>query len=117
MFGLIVWKKHTLWVALASLRKEYKVRQAGDGSVFIPDLLERQVENMDQVLDLMAIADKNRTSATTKMNDQSSRSHMVLSVFVRGFNKPANIEYRGITFFFKIWTHNCTTFQNKKMLS
>merc|ERR1712176_1234439 len=50
---------------------------------------------MEEVLAAMAVADTNRTQASTKMNLHSSRSHMLLSVFVRGFNKPANIEYRG----------------------
>merc|ERR1719361_770890 len=75
--------------------KKYQVRQGGDGSVFIDGLVEREVTNMEEVLDAMALADKNRTSARTDMNEHSSRSHMLMSVFVRGFNKPANIEYRG----------------------
>jgi len=75
--------------------KKYAVKSGKDGSVFIDGLVEREVTNMEEVLEAMAIADTNRTSATTKMNEHSSRSHMLLSVFVRGFNKPANIEYRG----------------------
>merc|ERR1719494_891482 len=75
--------------------KKYAVRNGKDGSVFIDGLVEREVTNMEEVLEAMAIADSNRTSATTEMNEHSSRSHMLLCVFVRGFNKPANIEYRG----------------------
>jgi len=75
--------------------KKYSVKSGKDGSVFIDGLVEREVTNMEEVLDAMAVADTNRTSAKTHMNEHSSRSHMLLSVFVRGFNKPANIEYRG----------------------
>jgi len=75
--------------------KKYSVKSGKDGSVFIDGLVEREVTNMQEVLDAMAVADVNRTSAKTHMNEHSSRSHMLLSVFVRGFNKPANIEYRG----------------------
>merc|ERR1712176_551945 len=50
---------------------------------------------MEEVLAAMAVADTNRTAKKTEMNEHSSRSHMLMSVFVRGFNKPANIEYRG----------------------
>merc|ERR1711953_763660 len=50
---------------------------------------------MDAVLALMGRADSTRTTVSTNMNEHSSRSHMLMSVFVRGFNKPANIEYRG----------------------
>jgi len=75
--------------------RKYAVKTGKDGSVFIDGLIEHEVTNMDEVLKAMAIADGNRTSAKTKMNEHSSRSHMLLSVFVRGFNKPANIEYRG----------------------
>lgn len=76
-------------------KKTYQVRTDSDGSVYIPGLEEREVTNMEEVLSAMALADTNRTQAATKMNSESSRSHMLLSVFVRGFNKPANIEYRG----------------------
>merc|ERR1719483_1481221 len=75
--------------------KKYTVRSGQDGSVFIDGLIEHEVSNMDEVLNAMTIAGNNRTSAKTEMNEHSSRSHMLLSVFVRGFNKPANIEYRG----------------------
>jgi len=75
--------------------KKYQVRSGKDGSVFIEGLVEHEVSNMDEVLNAMKIAETNRTSAKTEMNEHSSRSHMLLSVFVRGFNKPANIEYRG----------------------
>jgi len=79
----------------AAKGKKYSVKSGKDGSVFIDGLVEHEVSNMDEVLNAMTIADKNRTSAKTEMNEHSSRSHMLLSVFVRGFNKPANIEYRG----------------------
>merc|ERR1719461_1139123 len=75
--------------------KKYAVKTGKDGSVFIAGLVEHEVTNMEEVLKAMAIADGNRTSAKTKMNEHSSRIHILMSVFVRGFNKPANIEYRG----------------------
>jgi len=95
MFEIYNDKVRDLLVEKQDKSKKYAVRQSSDGSVFIPDLIEREVTNMEEVLTAMRTADSNRTSATTKMNEHSSRSHMLTSVFVRGFNKPANIEYRG----------------------
>jgi len=76
-------------------QKKYRIKSGKDGSVFIDGLVEKEVANMDDVLSAMSLADTNRTAAKTAMNEHSSRSHMLVSVFVRGFNKPANIEYRG----------------------
>jgi kinesin family protein C2/C3 len=39
-----------------------------------------------QVLELLAFADKNRSTASTNMNEHSSRSHLMLSVVVRSAN-------------------------------
>ena len=44
----------------AFLSKKYSVKSGKDGSVFIDGLVEHEVSNMDEVLNAMAIADKNR---------------------------------------------------------
>merc|ERR1719499_369682 len=56
------------------------------------------VANSEDVQKLLATGKSNRKTASTFMNSESSRSHMILEVSVRGFNVPANIEYLGKLF-------------------
>ena len=70
------------------------IRQ-GDYGNFVPGLTCIAVRNLQNVIDLMALADKNRSSATTNMNEHSSRSHMMLQVLVQSENITTGISSRG----------------------
>eukprot|EP00959_Pyramimonas_sp_CCMP1952_P273386 5714294-Pyramimonas_sp.AAC.1 len=61
------------------------VRQGSDG-VYVPDLTIREVTSLDKVAEMIAIGRKNRTTFSTNMNEHSSRSHSILSVFVTSKN-------------------------------
>jgi len=74
---------------------DYKVRHLNDGSVDIVGLTWIPVTADADVVRLSNIAKKHRSAGVTDMNAHSSRSHMLLVVEVKGFNKPANIEYLG----------------------
>merc|ERR1719229_344552 len=76
----------------------FKCRLNNDGSVYVENAREVEVKSKDEVVATLARAKKFRKTASTKMNDTSSRSHMILVVNVRGFNVPANIEYLGKLF-------------------
>merc|ERR1712003_182336 len=76
----------------------FKCRLNNDGSVCVENAREVEVKSKADVLETLARAKKYRKTASTKMNDTSSRSHMILVVSVRGFNVPANIEYLGKLF-------------------
>merc|ERR1719410_1548334 len=78
--------------------KTFKLRLNQDGTVFVEHAKEVEVKNKEEVVNTLAIAKSVRRTASTKMNDQSSRSHMILEINVRGFNVPANIEYLGKLF-------------------
>merc|ERR1719297_167825 len=69
-----------------------------DGTVYVENAKEVEVKTKQDVLTTLTEAKKNRATASTAMNDQSSRSHMILEINVRGFNVPANIEYLGKLF-------------------
>ena len=43
--------------------------------IFINDITERYIGSEEEVYDIMKIGNENRAVASTKMNDQSSRSH------------------------------------------
>uniref|UniRef100_A0A6U1BUB9 Kinesin-like protein n=1 Tax=Rhizochromulina marina TaxID=1034831 RepID=A0A6U1BUB9_9STRA len=59
----------------------------GDQGVHVPGLTVVPVTTMDEVLDLLRMADTNRSTAVTNMNEHSSRSHLMLSVTVRSVNQ------------------------------
>lgn len=71
-----------------------EVKQGPNGN-HVPGLTTIQVENLDNVLELLAIADKNRFSRTTNMNEHSSRSHMMLSVTVTSESLVTGAATRG----------------------
>jgi hypothetical protein len=54
---------------------------------YVPNLTIVPVTAMNEVTELLAIADKNRSTASTNMNEHSSRSHLMLSVYVSSRNR------------------------------
>ncbi|CBJ25844.1 conserved unknown protein [Ectocarpus siliculosus] len=59
----------------------------GERGNHVPGLTTVTVSTLEEVLRMLAIADKNRASACTNLNDHSSRSHLILSVNVDGVNR------------------------------
>ena len=66
-------------------RKDLKPTQGPDG-MQVNDLTFVPVANEIEVLSTLKKGSKNRKVAVTNMNDTSSRSHLILSVYVRGIN-------------------------------
>jgi len=60
--------------------KKLDVKQNSDGSIGIPGVQEERVESVDDVMRCIDAASKNRAVSTTDMNDQSSRSHSIVTV-------------------------------------
>ena len=67
----------------------------GEFGNYVPGLTHIPVSNIDQVLQLMQKADRVRSSATTNMNEHSSRSHMMLTVTVVSEFLPTRVVTRG----------------------
>lgn len=57
-----------------------KIRESQSDGVYVQGLTERQVRDYADVERLMKLGDVNRTTASTKMNDTSSRSHAVFTI-------------------------------------
>ena len=53
------------------------------------------MDSIQAVFDLMAVADRNRSSTATNMNEHSSRSHMMLTVTVVSEFLPTKAQFRG----------------------
>jgi hypothetical protein len=70
-----------------------EIRRNKEGRVEVPDLTKEKVDSIQAVMDLLKRGNSNRATATTDMNEHSSRSHMVLTVDVHsGLNDttPSN---------------------------
>jgi hypothetical protein len=59
-----------------------EIRQSPDGRVEVPNLTKENVTSIDEVMALLKRGNSNRATATTNLNEHSSRSHLVLSVDV-----------------------------------
>lgn len=60
-----------------------KVRESPTEGPYIKDLIEVPVRNISEILKWMKMGDNNRTIASTKMNDTSSRSHAVFTLVLK----------------------------------
>jgi kinesin family member C2/C3 len=61
----------------------------------VPGLNSVPVDSIEAVLNLITMADRNRSSATTNMNEHSSRSHMILTATVVSEYLPTGAVTRG----------------------
>lgn len=71
------------------------IKQNKDGSHYVPGLTHVQVKNVDDVNEVFSLGRMNRTTASTDMNERSSRSHSVLTILVLGRNINTNTEVSG----------------------
>eukprot|EP00050_Salpingoeca_kvevrii_P019304 m.84544 g.84544 ORF g.84544 m.84544 type:complete len:258 (+) comp8349_c0_seq4:78-851(+) len=67
--------------------KQCQVLSNAQNGENVANLSRHRVENMDDVLSLLQLGDQNRAVAATKMNSQSSRSHLVFVLRVHVVNK------------------------------
>lgn len=62
------------------------IRQSKEGGNYIENLSEIGVTSFDEVIGLLNTAGKNRSVGCHNLNEHSSRSHLVLTVHIKGFN-------------------------------
>ncbi|XP_038053774.1 kinesin-like protein KIF22 [Patiria miniata] len=58
--------------------QDLPIREDRDRTIFIPNLAERVISCLEDFHELFVPASKNRTTAATKLNSRSSRSHSIL---------------------------------------
>ncbi|XP_076449946.1 uncharacterized protein LOC143286194 isoform X2 [Babylonia areolata] len=67
------------------------VKMKGEGGGYhVPGLVTKVVTSLQEVNQVFAEGRKNRATATTNMNEHSSRSHCLLCVMVSGVNRTTN---------------------------
>ncbi|XP_064386094.1 uncharacterized protein LOC135334732 isoform X2 [Halichondria panicea] len=67
---------------MAPSRDNLRIREDGVGGVFVENLSEHVVRNTAGIMSLLREGARLRTTATTKMNKESSRSHAVFTIIV-----------------------------------
>lgn len=68
-----------------------EIRRNEEGRIEVPNLHREKVTSIDDVMELLKRGNGNRATASTDMNEHSSRSHMVLAVDVySGMEAQAN---------------------------
>lgn len=75
-------------------KKSLDVRQGPNG-VFVPGLTVREVTEPQQIHDVMVDAKRNRSVASTALNQESSRSHLILTVNSEGENTTTGEVFSG----------------------
>ncbi|KAH6845456.1 P-loop containing nucleoside triphosphate hydrolase protein [Chaetomium sp. MPI-CAGE-AT-0009] len=60
-----------------------KIRESPTEGPYVKDLTEVPVRSLHEILRYMRVGDNNRTTASTKMNDTSSRSHAVFTIMLK----------------------------------
>jgi Kinesin motor domain len=60
-----------------------KIRESPTEGPYVKDLTEIQVKTYGEILKYMRMGDNSRTTASTKMNDTSSRSHAVFTIMLK----------------------------------
>jgi kinesin family protein C2/C3 len=74
--------------------EKLEIRQGEFGN-HVPGLTQCRVNSLKDVEELFARAESNRSTATTNMNEHSSRSHMSLSISVVSENLATGVVSRG----------------------
>jgi hypothetical protein len=60
-----------------------KIRESPTEGPYIKDLTDAPVRSINEIMRYMKIGDASRTTASTKMNDTSSRSHSVFTIMLK----------------------------------
>lgn len=60
-----------------------KIRESPTEGPYVKDLTDAPVKSIHEIMRFMNLGDSNRTIASTKMNDTSSRSHAVFTIMLK----------------------------------
>jgi kinesin family protein C1 len=76
---------------------KHEIKKDNHGNFYVTDINKIVVdpENFQQIMSIMEIAAQYRATATTAMNDHSSRSHAIFTLHLKAHNSIQGIELNG----------------------
>ena len=71
-------------------KKNLEIRESSQKGIFVNNLSEITVTNVEKAMQLLNKGESNRIIAETKLNEKSSRSHTIFKIFIEFFLKDKN---------------------------
>ena len=73
-----------------SSKKNLEIRESGAKGIFVNNLSEIMVTNLEKAMQLLNKGENNRIIAETKLNEKSSRSHTIFKINIEFYLKDKN---------------------------
>ena len=70
--------------------KNLEIRESGNKGIFVNNLSEISVNNLEKAMQLLNKGESNRIIAETKLNEKSSRSHTIFKINIEFYMKEKN---------------------------
>jgi len=71
-------------------KKNLEIRESGNKGIFVNNLSEITVNNLEKAMQLLNKGESNRIIAETKLNEKSSRSHTIFKINIEFYMKEKN---------------------------
>ena len=95
---LEIYKEHLQDLLMPDNKEPLKIRENRDKTIYVQGIHEEYVGSFDDVFELLQIGFRNRVVASTLMNQQSSRSHCVLTLRIKQTLKGGTVKTSKVNF-------------------